>query len=493
MASAPLCDGPAGAARAERDASMTSPQTRAVADRSASPHAAFLRAFFARLDALGIAWCVVRNFEGLPEQVRGDVDVLVERGRLRRAEAAAEHAVSGSFVARRIARDGHLLLWIASEAELTLAVREGRPARLLELDLVTRLAWRGQVTLDATALLATAEQRQGLRVSEPSQLASHLLCHALLDKGALTPAYRSAIQAVFEARGAAAFAPLGRCAGPDLVARLASAFASGDDARLLALSGALRRRLLTRSAGALPRALRFELARLGRRTRAWLRPPGLLVATAGPDGAGKSTLLARLGLVLGEAFAPVREQYMGWKEFALPTKRWLGALQRRLQRRRVPAAGASSPAAGEAAPRASERAPGWTHNLSLLHYFADLWARYLLFIRPALVRGGVVLCDRYFYDALIQEVFLCRSRALRRLLLALVPRPSLAVLLGGDAAKLAARKGELTALRTQQIQDALAGLATREEVLVLDAFKPLEENAEAVLRRLLPGLRRARH
>ncbi len=455
-----------------------------------SPHAAFLRAFFARLDALGIAWCVLRNFEGLPESAIGDVDLLIEPGRLRRAEAAAENAAPGHFVARRMARDGHVLLWIASEAELREAVREGRRARLLELDLVGRVESRGLVYLDAAAVLGAAREREGLRVSEPSHLASHLLCHALLDRAALPPAYRAAIQEVVRERGPAAFAPLARRAGAGVVARLFAAFGSGDDARLLALRGPLRRQLLARRADALPRALRFQLARRARQLAAWLRPPGLLIATAGPDGAGKSTLLARLGLVLGEAFGPVHDQYMGWKEFVLPSKRLLAKLERRLRRRRGGAPGGAARPAGAAAPaRASEGRPTWAHNLSVLHYFADLWARYLLSIRPVLVRGGTVLCDRYFYDVLIQEVFVGQSRPLRRLLLALTPRPSLALLLRGDAEKIAARKGELSPERTQQVQEALAGLALRPEALALDAFKPLEENAEAVLRRLLPGLR----
>jgi thymidylate kinase len=478
---------------------MTDPSTstsKSPADPAgASPHAAFLRAFFARLDALGIRWCVLRNFEGLPESAAGDVDLLIEPGRLPRAERAAANAAPGHFVARRIARDGHLLLWIASEAELREALRQGRRARLLELDLVGCLESRGLVYLDAAAVLGTAQERDGLRVSEPSHLASHLLCHALLDRGALAPAYRRAIEAVVEERGPGAFAPLARRAGATLAWRLFAAFASCEDASLLALRGPLRRQLLVRRAGALPRALRFRLARRARQLAAWLRPPGLLVATAGPDGAGKSTLLARLGLALGEAFAPVRDQYMGWKEFVLPTKRLLAAVERRLRARRAPSAGGPARAPCALGPAGSapgsEGGPAWARNLSVLHYFLDLWARYLLSIRPVLVRGGCVLCDRYFYDVLTQEVFLCRSRFLRRLLLALVPRPSLAVLLQGDPEKIAARKGELTVARTREVQEALAGLAAREEALALDAFKPLEENAEAVLRRLLPGLGRA--
>jgi hypothetical protein len=42
----------------------------------------FLRRLFSQLEQAGVRYCVLRNYEGLPEKVEHDVDVLVGRSQV---------------------------------------------------------------------------------------------------------------------------------------------------------------------------------------------------------------------------------------------------------------------------------------------------------------------------------------------------------------------------------------------------------------------------
>ena len=475
---------------------MASQPQAAAASLRPSVHAAFLAAYFRELDRRGVRYCITRNFERLPDEIDGDVDILVRPGQRARAEAALDDALPGHFVVRRVERDGHLLVFITSAEELRSATREGRAAAVVEIDLVTQLAWSGLHYQNAIGVLSRARERAGSWVAHPADEAAHVLCHAILDKNQVKPGYRAVLERACQQLGDAAFEPLERCAGAGIVARLREVSASGDDASLLALRSDLIRALITRRPLGLLRFAAHHASVAARRVRAVLQPPGVLIATAGPDGAGKSTLLAQLGSVLDEIYHPIRDQYMGWRDFVLPTKKLLGWLQRTLAARKSPDATAAAAAASAVPePEYSHEPDGpmsWTHNFSVLHYFADLFARYVLQIRPALHRGGLVLCDRYFFDVLVQEVWICENPTPRALLVALTPRPTVTALLSGDAEVIAARKREISPERTTDQMQSLSVLSGSKGVLALDALKPLDENVEAVLKRLFPSWSEAR-
>ena len=457
--------------------------------RVESIYAPFLTAFFRELEARDVRYCVPRNFESLPGTILGDVDVLVRPGQLRRAEAALENAVPGHFVLRRVERNGHLLMWVGSAAELRSAAREERAAEVLEIDLVTELQWKGIAYQDTISVLSAARCERGIWVAAEADMASHVLCHAILDKNLIKPEYRAAIEGVVAERGEKAFAPLLPFVGSERVAELHETFTDGDDAALLAVRNDLVRSLLFARPSAAPGWLAYTAARALRMARALAAPPGVLIATAGPDGVGKSTLLANTRLVVEATFDPVRDQYMGWREFVLPTKRLLLWLQRSLKSRKATPGAPTDEPATHSGHEEPEGPMPWTHNFSVLHYFVDLWARYLLQIRPALARGGLVLCDRYFFDVLAQEVLLCENRWLRSLLLAFTPNPTATALLSGDPEVIAARKREMSPEKTARDMASLAVLKGRKGVLDLDAQKPVEENVEAVLRGIFPHWR----
>jgi hypothetical protein len=79
-------------------------------------------------------------------------------------------------------------------------------------------------------------------------------------------------------------------------------------------------------------------------------------------------------------------------------------------------------------------------------------------VRPRLVRGDVVVLDRYFYDLRTYPHPLVRRRWMEAMLMRAAPRPALAFSLTGDPAVIAARKRELTVAETARQLDCYRGV-----------------------------------
>lgn len=441
---------------------------------SISVYATFLTELFAEFHARDIDYCVLRNFEGLPDRVDGDIDILVRSADLQKAETTLMDLMEGFLLIRRVERNGHLQFYVTSEYEMEAAVHENRAAQKVQLDFVTEAQWKGIAYLDMEGVLSARQWYGNFYVAGRTHRAAHLLCHGILDKHFIKRAYKKVIEDSIFQEGKVALDPLKPFIGVGMVEHLYSVLRRGDDAEILGLRKALILKLLSHGTQSILSCILFLIKKYFRIGRAILFPPGVIIATEGPDGAGKSTLLGLIGKVLSEIFIPTKEQYMGWKDFILPTKRLLSFIQNSISDRRHGKAWDAGLVPG--------RRRSWTHNFSVLHYFLDLWIRYLFQIRPVLARGGLVLCDRYFFDFLVHNVWICKNRLTRSLLLALTPTPTITILFTGDSDTIAARKQEVSPEETARQLAQLSMLKEKiEPVLELEATKPLDSNAMKVI------------
>ena len=398
---------------------------------------ALLCTLFARLDAENICYCVLRNFEGLPQRVDGDIDILVRPKDLHKVDMTIKGLSEDIVLARRREKNGHLQFHVIPPLEVKHAIQDGRPANVVVLDFQTQLQWMGMLYMGTEAVLSARQRFGNLYVAGPRHQAAHLVCHAILDKNSVRSEYKQIIETSLTQEGEAPLDPLITNVGAAVVTRLYSALRAHDDVEILKLRSRLIIGLVLSNRSSVVSYGIFLVRKIIHIVHAVLFPSGISIATAGPDGSGKSTLLRLSGTVLCESFTPIRGQYMGWKQFILPTKRLLRVAQKILTRR-------AATRVSEGDSDSADYSSSWTSNLSVLHYFLDLWARYLIQIRPVLVRGGLVLCDRYFYDVPVRDVWICKNRWLRSLLLALTPKPAVTILLSGDAEAIAARKGEIS-------------------------------------------------
>jgi thymidylate kinase len=459
----------------------------APASHPVSVHASLLSQVFAELDTQEISFCLLRNFEDLPDVVDGDVDFLVRAADLPRLKSILLRLFEGCLLYRKLEKNEHLIFDVSLLSEAEQAVKEKRPAQVLRLDFVTNIQWKGMAYLGTDAVLSARQRYGDFYVLAPAHQAVHLLYHVLLDKNYVKSAYRERILQLISQDAEAVGDALTPLITGRVWQRLYRALAEGDDEAVLGFRNQLISRLAFRRPQSLPEAVVFLINKTRRLVRVILVPPGVVIATAGPDGAGKSTLLHNVGAVLGEAFHPVKDQYMGWKEFILPTKRLLLFILKTVESR--PRSEGNGPATARPDPASSVAVAS---DLSILHYFLDLWVRHILKIRPVKVRDGLVLCDRYFYDILVRDAWICRNRWSRWLLTRLMPKPTIAILFVGDASAIADRKRELsTAEVRQQIEDFSVVATSNTHVVKLDALSPLEENVMGCVMALFgPSMRR---
>jgi thymidylate kinase len=233
-----------------------------------------------------------------------------------------------------------------------------------------------------------------------------LLWHCLAFKGRIASHHRNTLRtAIVGARidgdGAACFSAA--CGSRETATRIVDAVVQEEwsAAESYAPICAAALRPSTRGALRLVAAARRRLSRAWH----WRDERGLSVAILGPDGAGKSTLIEGLTAVMP---FPTTVVYMGLT----------GGRLRHIRRLRIPGALFCATAIA-------------------------LWTRYLI-ARWHVMRGRLVLFDRYVYDAVAPPGYAqgALARTERRLCAYLCPSPDVIVLLDAPGAVMHARKGE---------------------------------------------------
>ena len=186
------------------------------------------------------------------------------------------------------------------------------------------------------------------------------------------------------------------------------------------------------------------------------------VVLLGPDGAGKSSVIAGLGSGVSAGFA-------GCQSFHLRP-----VLARRAQ---------------ESRPNESPHGRAARGTLitvgKLIYLLAVNWLAYFAVVRPQVMRGALVLFDRYFPDCLVdaKRYRLPRScRRLTELVARLVPQPDMWVVLDVPPMTLWERKHEVAATELLRQGHEYAMLGEKfPNVTVVDAGRSLPDVVNAVM------------
>lgn len=189
--------------------------------------------------------------------------------------------------------------------------------------------------------------------------------------------------------------------------------------------------------------------------RRWRDPSGLLIACLGPDGSGRTNVIEQLS---ARPLAPFAQAHiMDLRPHMMRPK---------------PVNPESKIPRGRLGTMAK-----------LMMFVADYWLGYWLQIRPKLVASTLVVSNRYFDDILVDPSYyrIDRSRALARWLLPWIPRPELWLIFDVPTEVLQTRTREVAAEEAVRLRGEYRKvLRRREDVVVLDAGRPVDEvNAEA--------------
>jgi len=435
----------------------------------------FLSNLFNEFEKCKIIYCIVRNFDNLPRCVDGDVDILIQKEDITKVEPIIKSLLDKEYIfVRKINRNCHLQFFITANNEIDTALHEKRSIKMLELDFVTALQWQGIPYVDTKSILSQRQWNGHFYTIADNHKIAHLVMHIILDKNQVSPKYKKEVQGYITTHTKTALHSLEKTLGGKTIHNLSVSFQSDNDAAILKWRQQIIKALVFRNVSSIISACSFMISKGCRIFRAIVYPPGVLLATAGPDGSGKTTILQCIGHSLEGTFSPIKNQYMGWKDFLLPTKHMLTFLKK-------VTSGSQPQKTKNSSPIGTIRPP-WTHNFSVIHYFCDLLLRFFINIRPTLARGGVVLCDRYFYDILSQNIWLSNNYLTSSLLYHISPKPTVTITFTGDPNVIAARKNEISSEETDRQLAALSALKTKsEDVIEINASAPVEVNAKKIL------------
>ncbi|MGH8071827.1 MAG: dTMP kinase, partial [Candidatus Entotheonellia bacterium] len=405
--------------------------------------------FLDYLNAIGVCYAVLHDWESLVQGRTSDIDLVVAREDLQRLEAALHQQY-------RILTMFH---YEASSFGFVLAAKDLDEASFLVADFTTDYRWQGRIFFTGEELLQERRQWRSFWVVGLRQEFAYLLVKKIYEKGAVPAHQRVRLKELMRGLGqeghAVALRLFGAVWGNKVINWVIQEQWGELEASIKPLRRALRRQAvkhhpLNPLCYWLP-----ELQRLWRRLR---YPTGLFIAILGPDGAGKSTLVHHLKETLRRAFRRtalfhLRPGVMGWK-------------------------GANGPVTD---PHAKPPHPLSLSLLKVLYYLLDYSLGYLIKLRLKLVRSTLVLFDRYYDDLLVdpRRYRYGGPQWLIRLARYFIPEPDLFLILDVSEDQLLSRKREVSPEELRRQRAAYRRLAMEvPNAVLLDGSLPPDEVAQ---------------
>jgi hypothetical protein len=211
---------------------------------AAMPFSAFLFALFRALEQQAVRFCVLRNYEGFPENNAGsDIDFLIVESDLPRAVRALG-AIEGIRVVGFSERS-----WVAHA--FVEGVRPSDETRAMQVDFLWNLSWKGLTYAPGEEILRTAIVRRAgnlefLVPSAPHEAITSLFA-SLLKSGWLKEKYFAQVQTTFATSPDEVRAALIPQFGTKTAKTLLSAVIAGDRRALMKCVRPLRTALALRS------------------------------------------------------------------------------------------------------------------------------------------------------------------------------------------------------------------------------------------------------
>lgn len=309
------------------------------------------------------------------------------------------------------------------------------------LDLVSELSFGRYNSLKTRAeekCLATCEYHGVVRTLAPDDDFWTLLLHCILDKGFIAGRHRARLQELLPAvrtDGLIAQALEGLSLTDWSLDRMLESISAGDWTALESMTPALTAAAIRQHAINPWHMIILRLSRIKDRLINLRRYRGVSVALLGPDGAGKTTLMTA---IQKSFMLPVRSVYMGLT----------GGLLRYVAMLHVP-------------------------GIVLLGRLLVFWGRYLL-AQYHLVRGRLVVFDRYIYDAMVPhpESLSWLRRVSRWVDGRACPGPDMVLVLDAPGEVMYGRKGEYSPETLEEWRQCFLALQHRfPQVEIIDTTR----------------------
>lgn len=396
-----------------------------------NPVACFLQEFFHRLGEEQITYCVLKNFDHLPEKPGRDVDMWIKEDHFQKS-LNIMFAVAKNQGWEIFSRSIHLQ---SINAGSFFFIKDGNPENLCEMDVSPFLHWKGISYLNERVFPKNIyNNKNGIKVASPGLEAATMIFRGRMGMmGELKEEYKPKIVEHLRNDPQGFLELLGEPFGKQAAEAILGAARSEDWDYLGQKMAYFHRVILQRALWRRPfYQIRQWVRYYAAIWRARFSPPhGFFLTLLGPDGAGKTTI-AKL-LVESEVAKKLfpRRKYF-YRRFEVPWKKVVTAIK------------------GAGGPKFETEVREDGAIVPMEPFQASIYALYLAleyftghgFLRWWKSNAGLVVFDRYFFDYLVFEDFQRAPSWLLRLLARIVPRPDALIYLQNDPETIHARKAE---------------------------------------------------
>jgi len=363
----------------------------------------FLQTLFGLLDEYQIRYCVLHSWDTLPEELRGDLDLVVhpaDVGMLSRVFRELQNKGYPPVQCINNVVKSYYYVFVASEGQ-------GKSFVCVDVSYEHR---RGGLIFSPGDVMVAGRRRQGcFWVPQPKTEFVYLLIKKTW-KQAVPPHQQQRLRGLVEQLGEAEAEELaGQVYGNRWKRPVVRACMSGTLNNILRR---LRRPLWCKTIVRDPlNPVRYLLADLRRLIHRWLRPTGLYLAVLDPDGVADSGLLERVVQRVQPAFW--RHRVFHWRPMFLWRRKYNGTM-----------IGTGTPAPGSRIRAIARVSALWL----------DYWLGYWFIVRPMLARSGLVVFEHHVYELFLDPGRYCRQCPdwFARLVARIIPRPDLSMLMAAD-------------------------------------------------------------
>jgi thymidylate kinase len=424
-----------------------------------------LKRLFESLNNSEYNYCVLRNYESLPESTGGsDLDIAV----------LPEEEDSVCRLVHEVVRKfgGEVIIeYRASARVLRCLGCVDEKWWGLAVDLFSSIEYRGVEYIASKSVIKRSLYYKGIKVAEDCDANTIALAKELLSNGKTRKDHLTKAVDYYSQKGKSALTILQKSFSPGTIDNIRDVLSVGseDNDKVNHLVRMLRRDVLGPGwLAKIPSRIKNGMSRY----RRLFRPPGVCLAVLGTDGAGKTTMI--------DAISPVLEQALHHKiQYEHMRPNWLPDLGVSMRQR------AASDNKIVTSPHAQNPSGLIGSLIRLAYYAVDYHIGYWINIFPALVkRPHICLFDRYYYDFLIdpKRMRIKLPQKIMRIAFLFAPQPSIILCLGGNPEVIYARKPETSLIEvTRQIQELKSLCQSNPRAIWIDTDVGFEDSKHQML------------
>ncbi len=405
-----------------------------------SEESLYLSRFFHELNSNEIKYCVLRNYETLPDSVPGsDVDLLVSRedrpvliDAIEKIAAQLGWAVDSRY--KKNYRIDHIRLYHAG----------ANSPDIIRFDVMADIGLGFLRVLEGKPILSERKRRGNIYIVDEESEALINILNALYARKKLKTKYLDQARAILNTEN-------------NLEKRLSNLIGKTNTEGVI--RSVISDEIVFRPnkfAWILVRNNRWHIAgmavdvlyNIANRVLRYINPPGRMIVILGPDGVGKSTVAEKVADSLSAAFSDTHVLHLR-PMMTPPLSRFIRG---RSNANTVKTVGVR------------DREPTALPSLvRVLYYGFDYVFGYWFKIRPLLARGSLIVFDRYFFDYFVDkdQKSVKLPESFLRSLFVLFPKPAFTIVLDADPALVHERRSDLPISEIERQNVGYARLANQ--------------------------------